>query len=295
MLDLKARFQEILRERLAGHYPLSSEDIDLIYPPQQNMGDLALSFPFQLAKKTKANPRQIAQEIMARLGTASRRRGDGRRRRRLHQLFSRQSRHSSRSGSGPSATPRSVPKRKRSSSSIRTSIRTRRPTSAICGTPVLGDTLVRCLRYKGEKVEVQNYIDDTGVQVVDVVFGFMELEVKIARRPRNDRTVRLLLLGPLRPHGGLPRRPSRIPAAQSRDPQKNRARTKPRIAMAYYVSRRILRAHLATMRRIGAAYDVLPCESSILGLKFWEKPSPCSRRREASSLRRGRDRTRNAG
>ena len=41
--------------------------------------------------------------------------------------------------------------------------------------------------------------------------------------------------------------------------------------MARYVSRRILRAHLATMKRIGAAYDVLPCESSILGLKFWER------------------------
>jgi len=41
--------------------------------------------------------------------------------------------------------------------------------------------------------------------------------------------------------------------------------------MAQTVSRRILRAHLATMKRIGAAYDVLPCESSILGLKFWEK------------------------
>lgn len=37
----------------------------------------------------------------------------------------------------------------------------------------LGDTLVRCLRYRGETVEVQNYIDDTGVQVVDVVFGLM--------------------------------------------------------------------------------------------------------------------------
>ena len=43
---------------------------------------------------------------------------------------------------------------------------------------VLGDTLARYLRYSGETIEIQNYIDDTGVQVVDVVFGFMELEKK---------------------------------------------------------------------------------------------------------------------
>ncbi len=40
---------------------------------------------------------------------------------------------------------------------------------------VLGDTLVRCLRYLGHPVEVQDYIDDTGVQVADVVVGFLFL------------------------------------------------------------------------------------------------------------------------
>ena len=40
---------------------------------------------------------------------------------------------------------------------------------------VLGDTLVRCLRRLGRRVEVQNYVDDTGVQVADVVVGFLYL------------------------------------------------------------------------------------------------------------------------
>ncbi len=40
---------------------------------------------------------------------------------------------------------------------------------------VLGDTLVRCLRWLGHPVEVQNYVDDTGVQVADVVVGFLFL------------------------------------------------------------------------------------------------------------------------
>src|SRR5204863_2778204 len=43
---------------------------------------------------------------------------------------------------------------------------------------VLGDTLVRCLKWLGHRVETQNYIDDTGVQVADVVVAFEQLEGK---------------------------------------------------------------------------------------------------------------------
>src|SRR5207248_2638886 len=40
----------------------------------------------------------------------------------------------------------------------------------------LGDTLVRALRFSRTPVEVQNYIDDTGVQVADVIVGFRQIE-----------------------------------------------------------------------------------------------------------------------
>jgi len=45
----------------------------------------------------------------------------------------------------------------------------------------------------------------------------------------------------------------------------------PEAEIAEYISRRILRAHLKTMKRIDVNYDVLPCESSILGRQFWDK------------------------
>ena len=61
---------------------------------------------------------------------------------------------------------------KRLSSSTPTSIRTKPRISAICAIPTLGDTFVRMLRSRGQRVEVQNYIDNTGVQVADVVVGF---------------------------------------------------------------------------------------------------------------------------
>ncbi|MCX6560373.1 MAG: arginine--tRNA ligase [Candidatus Aminicenantes bacterium] len=135
----------------------------------------------------------------------------------------------------------------------------------------LGDTLVRCLRFKGEAVEAQNYIDDTGVQVVDVVYGFLEIEKKtladLDAIERFDfycwnlyaKTASFL---------------EKSPAAQARKAEILKAVEHGQGeagAMARAVSHRILRAHLATMKRIGATYDVLPCESSILGLRFWEK------------------------
>ncbi len=49
---------------------------------------------------------------------------------------------------------------------------------------------------------MQNYIDNTGVQVADVVVGFVHLEKKskaeIAALIAGDAALRLLLLGPLR-------------------------------------------------------------------------------------------------
>ena len=58
---------------------------------------------------------------------------------------------------------------------------------------ILGDTFVRLLRYAGREVDVQNYIDNTGVQVADVVVGFTHIEKKsraeieaLARQPRFD-------------------------------------------------------------------------------------------------------------
>ena len=58
---------------------------------------------------------------------------------------------------------------------------------------ILGDTFVRLLRYAGREVDIQNYIDNTGVQVADVVVGFTHIEKKsraeieaLASQPRFD-------------------------------------------------------------------------------------------------------------
>jgi arginyl-tRNA synthetase len=138
---------------------------------------------------------------------------------------------------------------------------------------VLGDTFVRMLRALGRKVEVQNYIDNTGVQVADVVVGFHYLQKKtpaqvaelIRTHPRFDYLCWDLY--------------AETSARYEESPELKQHRTDTLHAieagegaqaeLAHLVADAIVRAHLATMLRLGVEYDVLPRESEILHLRFW--------------------------
>ncbi|MDP2914302.1 MAG: arginine--tRNA ligase [Candidatus Aminicenantes bacterium] len=271
MIITKNQLKTIIFERLKDAFPLSEADIDFIYPPQPKMGDLALSFPFQLAKKSKANPRQIAQEMMTKIGplpAVEKMEVAGAGYINLFldrkEFFERrlESRHE-----------RSLRPDERKIIVEHTNINPNK--AAHIGhlrNACLGDTLVRCLRYKGETVEVQNYIDDTGVQVVDVVFGLLELEKRTLSDLEDIRDKFDFYCWDL--YARTAAYLGSHPEAQARKSEilkRIEHGADPEGSLAQYVSRRILRAHLATMKRIGAAYDILPCESSILGLKFWER------------------------
>jgi arginyl-tRNA synthetase len=270
MIKTKDQLKTIIFERLRDKYPVSESDIDFIYPPQQKMGDLALSFPFQLAKKIKANPRQIAQEMLARLGPLPgvekmEVAGAGY----INLFLDKKNFFAQQLGA---FKDRSLHPDEKRIVVEHTNINPNK--AAHIGhlrNACMGDTLVRCLRYKGETVEVQNYIDDTGVQVVDVVFGFMELEKKTLADLENIKKFDYYCWDLYaRTTSYLESQPEAQPR-KAEILKKIEHGTNLEAAMARYVSHRILRAHLATMKRIGVSYDVLPCESSILGLKFWEK------------------------
>lgn len=138
---------------------------------------------------------------------------------------------------------------------------------------VLGDTFVRMLRALGRRVEVQNYIDNTGVQVADVVAAFHFLEQKspeevaalVAEQDRFDYYCWDLY--------------ARISAHFQGNPEALRWRQQalhaiesgqgPLAELGRIVADAVMQAHLRTMLRIGVQYDVLPRESEILHLKFW--------------------------
>ena len=139
---------------------------------------------------------------------------------------------------------------------------------------VLGDTLVRMLRALGREVEVQNYIDNTGVQVADVVAAFHYLEKKTPAEVQalvDDPDVQFDYYC-----WDLYARISRL-YEEDKSTQPWRAETLHAIEagegvqaeIGRIVADAIVNNHVATMGRIGVEYDVLPRESEILHLKFW--------------------------
>jgi len=283
MPDFKSRLKRSICERLAGTFSLSPGDVEFAPTPDQSLGDLALAFPLQLAKKLRTPPRVIAQQAAALLAGL-----DGVRKVEvagagfINLSLDRETTFALllRDFGRPTLAPE-----EHKIIIEHTNINPNK--AAHIGhlrNACLGDTLARCLRYKGEKVEVQNYIDDTGVQVVDVVFGLMEIEGKtiadLEKLPGKfdyycwDLYARVS--GYLAAH----------PEAQARKAEilkKIEHGAEPEYPLSRYVSRRIVRAHLATMARLGIGYDVLPCESTILHLNFWDKAFELLKGRQAIS------------
>jgi len=128
---------------------------------------------------------------------------------------------------------------------------------------ILGDTFVRLLRFAGREVDIQNYIDNTGVQVADVVVGFMHIERKsraeieaLAQQLRFDYYCWDLY--------------ARVSQWYEQDPQNKQIRlhtlhaiedaTSDTAAIADLISVAVLRRHLETMERLDIEYDFLPGE-----------------------------------
>ncbi len=135
---------------------------------------------------------------------------------------------------------------------------------------VLGDTLARALRRLGQTVEVQNYIDDTGVQVADVVVGFADLRGlspdEVAAMPEPfDYTCWDVYSEVGRWYEENPERR----ALRSTTLHALEADEGPRAAMGRLIAARIVGRHVATMARLDIGYDVLTRESDILGLDFF--------------------------
>lgn len=271
MIKFKAELKENIHKKIGEKYPIDRSELGIDTTPSIKMGDLALTFPFQLAKKLKRNPRELAQEILSLLTPL-----EGVKKaevagagfinlylkkpefflRTLHQA-------------GQSSL---IPEEKK----IIIEHTNINPNKAAhighLRNACLGDTLGRCFVHKGEKVEIQNYIDDTGVQVVDVVFGFMDLEKKSLKDLEQLEGKFDYYCWDLY---------ARVSAFFEEHPEAKKRRSEilkkieegiaPEIQMADHISRRIINAHLDTMKRLGISYDLLPCESSILALKFWDR------------------------
>ncbi len=240
-------------------------------PRQPSFGEIAVPIAFQLAKTLKQPPKKIAAELVAAVGeipgvAAMEVAGNGY----INVRFDR----------GAYAAALLTPEDETavvSGGKVIVEHTNINPNKAAhighLRNAVLGDTFVRMLRARGSHVEVQNYIDNTGVQVADVVAGFHFLEHK------TPAGVALLMNGE-EPFDYICWDLYARTSQHYRDHPETlawRAETlhgiesgKGELAeLAHLVADTIVNAHLATMLRLNIQYDVLPRESEILHLKFW--------------------------
>jgi arginyl-tRNA synthetase len=239
-------------------------------PPNRALGDLAVTLPFQLARTLKKAPRAIAQELAASLGALPGvARVDVAPNGFINLFLDRApfllARVRGEIASFRAGEPKTIVEH--------TAINPNK--AAHVGhlrNAALGDTLVRVLRFRDTPVEIQNYIDDTGVQVADVIVGFRELEKqslegvqRVAETTRFDHYCWDLYSRVTEWYEQDKNRLA-VRAAALHDLEHGTAET---AAMGTFIVERIVRAHLATMARLNIAYDLLTYEGDILRMRFW--------------------------
>ncbi|HWP83933.1 MAG TPA: arginine--tRNA ligase [Terriglobia bacterium] len=285
-LSFQAQVRQAAREFVARQYGVEANVIVSV-PPRPEMGDMALPLAMELARRLRRPPRQVAEEIAAALKAlpgvaraevagagyvnlfldrAAFAAGVGAEEGRSEESRARLK------GEGEPAVP--------SPEKIIVEHTNINPNKAAhighLRNAALGDTFVRLLRSRGATVEVQNYIDNTGVQVADVVVGFLELEKK------SPQEVERLIADPAVKFDYYC---WDLYARVSQYFEQDKTRTKLRqdtlqaiergsgdaARLAEIVSTAIVHRHLATMLRMNVVYDLLPRESEILHLRFWDQ------------------------
>lgn len=269
---VRERVETVLRETVLSKYGVTLADIASERPPRAKLGDLAFPVAFELARSARKAPRKIAEEIADALaGVAGVEKVEVAGAGYLNVFFDRQ--QYLQDFLVPGALRPDFGKVIVEHTNINPN---KAAHNGHLRNAALGDTFVRALRYCGENVEVQNYIDDTGVQVADVVVGFLHIENKtlpevkaIAQAPgaRFDYICWDLY--------------SRVADFYEGDRERVRLRERtlkaiedgeaPEGPLAAFIADTIVRCHLATMARIDVRYDLLPWESDILKLKFWDR------------------------
>ena len=266
---LEKRIADAISARIRTLYGIET-NVQIEQPKQSSFGELALPAAFQLARQLKKAPKAIASEIDAAgspiEGVASMEiAGNGYLNVRLDRGAY---------GAGVLGSTGAVSKESATKTIVEhTNINPNK--AAHIGhlrNAILGDTFVRMLRATGERVEVQNYIDNTGVQVADVVVGFQHIEKK------SVEEVRALISSTRFDYicWDVYARTSQY-YDENKDALAWRHATLHSIEaghgaeaeMAHLVADAIVDTHIATMWRLGIAYDVLPRESEILHLQFW--------------------------
>ena len=274
ILPLHDALRQSVRETLRERYALEPDAIPPIviqYPPNRTLGDLAVTVAFELARVLRKAPRIIGQEIVDSLppidGVAKAEAAPNG----YVNLYLDRATYLRHAVGQVQTAIGTVPNGK--TIVEHTAINPNK--AAHIGhirNAALGDTLVRLLRFRHRQVEVHNYIDDTGVQVADVVVGFRELESKTPRDIQELADTQgfdyycwdLYAKVTEWYEADGTRLEARRQTLRQLEHGENAT-----AEVGAVVADRIVRCHLATMDRLNVEYDLISWEGDILRLDFW--------------------------
>jgi arginyl-tRNA synthetase len=268
---LELRLVEHLRAFLRRAYDLEIMNIVVEQPPKIEFGEYALPIAFELARKLRKAPRKIAEDIVAGIGAIPgfekfEVAGAGYINVRV-----------TRAELAIELAADRAPVANAPAGKVLVEHSSINPNKAAhighLRNAILGDTFVRLLRFAGREVDVQNYIDNTGAQVADVVVGFLYIEKKsraqiegLASGPQFDYVCWDLYARVSHWYeedkANLQARAATLRAIEEGN---NETAT-----IADLISIAVLKRHLETMERLDIEYDFLPRESEILHLHFWD-------------------------
>lgn len=274
-LTIVNRLREALAKYIQQTYRVELA-IVLEKPPKLEMGEAASPVCFELAKRLKKAPRQIAQDIakalppiegIARVEVA----GGGY----LNAFFDRATFWQVITSEVDGGRRTTSGKQPQKVIVEHTSINPNK--AAHIGhlrNAVLGDTMVRLLRHTGNEVLIQNYIDNTGVQVADVVIAFEHMEKKsvaevwkLASEPLFDYRCWDLYAKATQFFEEDKAQAAKLRGETLKAIEEGKGET---AEMAAVIADAIVSCHLRTMARLDIYYELLARESEILHLHFWD-------------------------
>lgn len=286
------QIQEELREKVkktAGEvFNVEIDQIAAEVPPKTEFGDLAFPVAFELAKRIKqqtgekSNPRQIAERLKTALEEfdfveRAEIAGAG-----YLNVFLNRGKFLAESANAD-VLPQLESSENLSAPKVCVEHTSVNPNKAAhighVRNAVLGDTFIRILRATGKRVEVQYYIDNTGVQVADVVIGFTDLEkmslpdIKTLDEKliAENKTFDFYCWDLYARVGQAYQSDENLKAKRGEVIHLIEEGNNPTAKLADYVVTRNVEGIVATMERFGIRYDLLPRESEILHLHFWAR------------------------
>ncbi|MCX6558511.1 MAG: arginine--tRNA ligase [Candidatus Aminicenantes bacterium] len=268
---------------LKNDYDMADADLVFSLPAERKFGDLSTNLAFVLAKKTKTKPfllaNTMAEKLQKRLEEVESIQvaGGGFINFHLHRDPFLREQWQKRSQAAPLKAEKIIVEH--------TSINPNK--AAHIGhlrNSCLGDILVRCCRFLGHRVEVQNYIDDTGIQIADVVWGLLYYQKKDLAAIKEIDELAAYLWDLYAEVNQVFAADEKLAAARRDVHKKIEEKVNPEYETCLYVAQQVLLDHIRTMARLDIQYDLLARESDVIGLDFFKAAAAELTSRQVMSL-----------